>query len=266
MNDAHHTDGNIQLERRDHLLLIGLNRPAKYNAFSLTMFRQLGAALGELESDPDLRCGLLYGLGDHFTAGIDLAQWADVFASGQWPELPEGALDPMGLQHPPRTKPLVVAVQGICFTIGIELMLACDIRVAARDTRFAQIEIKRGIYPVGGATLRFHMETGWGNAMRYLLTGDEFNGDEAYRLGLIQEVAEADEVFERALSIAQTIAKQAPLGVYATLKSARLTRYAAEQAALAHLMPDLIPLMQSDDAQEGVQSFIERREANFRGK
>ncbi len=258
--------GKVTTEKRGHILLIGLDREAKYNAFDLALYQEVGKAYGELERDDELRCAVLFAHGKHFTAGVDLAQWQDYFGAGEWPPLPDGAYDPVMLKGKPRTKPVVCAIHGICFTIGIEIMLACDICVAATDTRFAQIEIKRGIYPVGGATIRWHMESGWGNAMRYLLTGDEFDAHEAYRMNLIQAVTDPGEELDKAIEIAETIAKQAPLGVYATLKSARLTRYAAEQAALKELLSDLIPLMQSDDAKEGVQSFVERREANFKGR
>jgi len=145
-------------------------------------------------------------------------------------------------------------------------MLAMDIRVAATDTRFGQIEVRRGIYPVGGATVRLHREIGWGNAMRYLLTADEIPAAEAMRLGLVQELAEPGRQFERALEIAETIARQAPLGVQASLKSARRTRTEGERAAIDRLLPDLAPLMKSEDAAEGIRSFVERREARFKGR
>jgi enoyl-CoA hydratase/carnithine racemase len=102
--------------------------------------------------------------------------------------------------------------------------------------------------------------------MRYLLTADDFSAEEAYRIGLIQAVVEPGEQIEAAFQIAQTNATQAPLGVYATLKSARIARIQGETAALARLLPDLQPLMQSEDVQEGIQSFIERRTAEFKGK
>ena len=158
-----------------------------------------------------------------------------------------------------------MAVQGVCLTIGLELLLATDIRVAASDTRFGQIEIKRGIYPVGGATIRLMQEVGWGNAMRYLLTGDEISAKEAFRIGLVQELTEPRKQVDRALDIANIISRQAPLGVKATLTSARIARSQGEKSAIARLLPDLIPLMKSEDFKEGIQSFIERREAKFKG-
>jgi len=254
---------HITVERRGHLLLVGLNRPEKRNAFSVEMFLALSRAWGELERDDDLRCGVLHAFGDHFTGGLDLAEWAAVFSAGRMP-LAEGGLDPLGLQGPPLTKPMVCAVQGVCFAIGIELMLATDVRVAAADTRFGQIEIKRGIYPVGGATIRMPREVGWANAMRWLLTGDEISAEEAHRIGLVQELVEPGEQLARALEIAERIAAQAPLGVRATLASSRLA-LADEAHAAARLLPDLAPIMASDDVREGVMSFIERRPARFTG-
>ena len=124
-------------------------------------------------------------------------QWVPVFASGAFP-IPDGGRDPLGVYGPPVTKPVVIAIQGICYTIGIELMLAADIRVAARTARFGQLEIKRGIFPFGGATFRLPQRVGWGNAMRWLLTGDEFGADEAHRIGLVQEVIEPGKQLERA--------------------------------------------------------------------
>jgi enoyl-CoA hydratase/carnithine racemase len=259
-------EGKVTTERRGHVVLIGLDRVAKRNAFDLPLYHALCQAYTDYERDDDLRCGVLFAHGDHFTGGIDLMQWAPAFTAGGFP-LPEGTIDPLnlGLGAPGLTKPMVVAVQGICLTIGIELMLAADVRIAAEDTRFAQIEVKRGIYPVGGATLRFPAEAGWGNAMRYLLTGDEFGAQEAYRMGLIQEVVPAGAQLERAVALAETIAAQAPLAVRATLASARLARESEAEAAL-RLLPDLLPIMQSEDAREGLASFLERRQGRFTGR
>lgn len=255
---------HITVERRGHVLLIGINRPDKRNAFTVEMFSDLGRAYGELERDDELRCAVLYAHGAHFTGGLDLAAWTPVFAGGSFPK-PEGAIDPLGLDGAPVSKPVVCAVQGICFTIGIELLLATDIRVAARDTRFGQIEIRRGIYPVGGATIRLPREIGWGNAMRWLLTADEFSAEEAHRVGLIQDLVEPGQQLARAVEHAEKIAAQAPLGVRATLASSRLALAAAERVASARLLPDLAPLLTSADAAEGLASFLERRAARFTG-
>lgn len=259
------TAGKVLVERRGHVLTIGLDRAAKRNAFDMPLWNGLCAAYGELDRDPELRVGVLHALGDHFTGGLDLPQWTSVFASGAW-QIPAGGLDPLGLTGPRVSKPIVCAVQGICFTIGIELLLATDIRIAATSARFGQIEIKRGIYPVGGATLRFPREVGWANAMRWLLTADDFDATEAHRMGLVQEVTEPGMQLARALAMADVIAAQSPLGVRATLASARSALPAEELAAAARLLPDLRPLLESEDMQEGLRAFVERRPGTFTGR
>jgi enoyl-CoA hydratase len=253
----------IMTEKRGQLLLIKVNRPAKMNAFDADMLNGLGDAYGQLEKDPEARCGVVYAEGEHFTAGLDLMNVGPLVASGKM-LLGEGAIDPWGVHGKQRTKPTVLAVQGRCLTLGIELCLATDVTVAASNTRFAQIEIKRGIFPFGGATFRLVHTAGWGNAMRWLLTGDEFGADEALRIGLVQEVVEPGKQLERAVQIAETIAAQAPLGVMATLASARRAMFEAE--AVRALLPEIMKLMQSEDAREGLMSFVERRAAKFAGK
>jgi enoyl-CoA hydratase/carnithine racemase len=257
--------GTVQLERKGHVLLIGLDRVAKRNAFDLPLWDALCRAYATLDREPDLRVGVLHALGDHFTGGLDLPQWGTAFSSGAWQIVDDG-LDPLGMTGPRVGKPVVCAVQGTCLTIGIELMLATDIRIAATTTRFGQIEVKRGIYPVGGATLWFPREVGWGNAMRWLLTGDELDAAEALRIGLVQEVVPAGEQLPRALALAETIAAQAPLGVYATLASSRAAVPSAERAAEGRLMPDLVPIMKSADVAEGLRAFMERRPGRFTGR
>jgi enoyl-CoA hydratase/carnithine racemase len=257
--------GTVTLDRAGHVLSIGLSRVAKRNAFDLPLWDALCRAYGELDRDPELRVGVLHAEGDHFTGGLDLPQWSPVFASGKW-SVPDGGLDPLGLTGPRLTKPIVCAVQGTCLTIGIELLLATDIRIAAASTRFGQIEIQRGIYPVGGATIRLPREVGWANAMRWLLTGESFDAAEALRMGLVQEVVPHGDQRQRAQQIAEVIAAQSPLGVYATLASSRHALPSDERTAGARLLPDLQPLLASDDMQEGLRAFMERRPGRFSGK
>jgi len=152
-------------------------------------------------------------------------------------------------------------------SLAIELLLAADIRVAASDSRFAQLEIRRGIYAFGGATIRLPRDAGWGNAMRWLLTGEEYDAAEAYRIGLVQEVVEPGRQLDRALELAESIAtKSAPLGVKTTLASAHRARREGEAAAFGRLEPDMAELFETEDGREGLVSFIERREARFVGR
>ena len=254
----------VTLERDGDVLLMGLNRPLKRNAFNRAMLAELSLAYATLDRDPELRCGVVFAHGDHFTGGLDLVDVAPTM-SGGW-VWPEGGVDFMGLNTAPVSKPVVMAIQGRCLTIGIEMALASDIRIAATDARFAQIEIKRGIMPFGGATMRFVRDCGWGNAMLHLLTGDEFDAGEALRIGLVQAVVEPGSQLERAREIAATVAAQSPLGVQGTLRNARLAWREGEATAAEQLVPEIRRLMLSEDAQEGIQAFIERRDGKFSGR
>jgi enoyl-CoA hydratase/carnithine racemase len=245
---------------------IRINRPEKLNALSPEMFTDLALALGRLHSDPDLRVGLIYAEGKHFTTGIELDRWAKILTSGDGFPVPEGGIDPFGLSGPRCSKPLVMATQGYCYTWGVELMLTTDVRVAADNTQFGMLEVKRGIYPFGGATIRLPEQMGWANAQRHLLTGDTWSAAEAYRTGLVQNVVAPGEQYQVAKDIAAGIAAAAPLGVQAILKSSRLAHYSGTQVAADHIFDDMAEVLQSEDAKEGIQSFNERRGAVFKGK
>jgi enoyl-CoA hydratase len=258
----------VTVERRGQVLLMGLNRPAKRNAFNLAMIDQLAAAYYELEEDDELRCGVLYGHGDHFTGGLDLAEVGPLVREGRLDESFKGPerRDPWR-KDGMWTTPIVAAVQGWTMTLAIELLLAADIRIAASDARFAQMEINRGIYAFGGATIRLPRDAGWGNAMRWLLTGEPYDAHEAHRIGLVQEVVEPGRQLERAIELAEAIAtKSAPLGVKMTLASAHRARLEGEAAAFTRLDSDMAELFDTEDGREGLQSFIERREASFVGR
>lgn len=255
----------ITFERDGHVARIGLSRPEKRNAFDLKMLRELAQAYTDYEADAELRCAVLFAHGDHFTAGLQLDEVGPSFAEGG-AFFPEGLVDPLGLAGRRRTKPVVIAVQGYCLTIGIELILASDICLAADTTKFGQIEIKRGILPFGGATMRWPALSGWGNAMRYLLTGDAFDAAEGLRIGLVQEVTPAAELRERAVAMARRVAAQAPLGVRGTLASAWNAAENGLEAESRALFDRARGVMTSEDAMEGVRSFLERREAVFKGK
>ncbi|RFA11960.1 enoyl-CoA hydratase [Subtercola boreus] len=257
----------IIVERRGHVLLMGLNRPEKRNAADFAMLEELAAAYGELERDAELRVGLVYAVGEHFTAGLDLADIGPRIGGGTGLDfVPEGGIHPWQVNGQQLSKPVVVAVQGSCFTLGIELMLAADISVAAESTRFGQLEVTRGILPFGGATLRFPRAAGWGNAMRWMLTGDLFDAREAHRIGLVQEVTADGEQFDRALAIAERVAAQAPLAVQATLRNARTAVRLGDAAAEEGLQPALVALAGSEDSRIGMEAFLQRKPAVFVGR
>ena len=167
-------------------------------------------------------------------------------------------------QAPYRSKPVVVAVHGGVKFGAHELFLSSDVRVAATDTRFSQGEVTRGVFPGGGATVRLVREIGWGNAMRYMLTGEEWGAEEAHRLGLVQEVTRPGKQLDRAVEIAQKIAAAAPLGVRATLASSRQA-LSGDEALFPPLTAELLRLNQSEDRKEFLRAVREGRAPSFRG-
>ena len=253
----------VTLERHDHILFIGLNRPDKRNAADLAMLAQLALAYGELDRDSDLRVGVVFAHGDHFTAGLDLADVGPAMAATGALPIPEGGLDPWGISTEMVRKPVVMAIQGICFTLGVELALASDIIVASADAQFAQLEVARGILPFGGATTRMPRIAGWSNAMSLLLTADTVNAADAHRMGIVTEVVEGSPL-ERATEVAQRIAAQAPLAVQATLASARAGLHDASSEH--HSLPGrLAALMTTRDVQRGMEAFMTKKPAVFQG-
>ncbi|ROQ41317.1 enoyl-CoA hydratase/carnithine racemase [Frondihabitans sp. PhB188] len=257
----------VTVEVDGHVLLIGLDREEKRNAADLRMLHELALAYGRLESDPDLWCGLVSARGEHFTAGLDLGNVAAAITPEGLDAVPEGGINPWQVDGVQLTKPVVLAVQGTCLTLGVELALVSDIVVAGKNARFGQMEVRRGILPFGGATTRFPARVGWGNAMRWMLTGDLFDAREALRIGLVQEVVLNDQIYNRAYDIAHRIARMAaPLAVQAVLANAHLAESSGEAAAHAILQSELVRLLATEDAAIGMKSFQARGDATFIGR
>lgn len=255
----------LRVIARGDVLEMSFTRIAKRNAFGTDTYVALARAYGLLQRG-SWRVGLLYGEGEHFTAGLDLPQWSPVLQQGRLVDLPDDALEPFGLDPTQRlSKPMVVAAEGVSFTVAMELMLAAEIRVASRSARFAQLEVLRGFFPCGGATVRLMQEIGYGHAMRIILGAVEIDGAEAHRIGFVQELTDVGGALASARKLADGVAAQAPLGVYAALASARQAREQGEAAAIAALMPALVPLLQSADAAEALLAFQQRRAPIFRG-
>ena len=265
MSQTDGSEGRITTEQRDGLFLIGIDRPAKLNGFTPHMLRSMAQAYTSYEHDAEARCAVVYAEGKNFTAGLDLPKVAPHLGSDSL-MVEENEIDPFDLRAPFRSKPVIFAVHGICFTLGIEMMLAADIVIAASDTRFSQLEVKRGLMPTGGATVRMVERAGWGNAMRYLLTGDEFDAATALRLGFVQEVVEPGQQLKRATELAQQVAQQAPLAVSATINNARKALYEGPAAARAEFGKIQRGLLASEDFQEGLRSFKEKRPSRFSGR
>lgn len=244
---------------------LGINRPEKRNAMNIALLEELSGAFARAEADERVRATLLFAHGPVFTAGLDLM---DVFPRLQDAAALFGAagLDPWATHGPARTKPLVLAIHGKCLTLGIELALAADVTIASDDATFEQIEIDRGIFPFGGGTARWVQTVGWGNAMQYLLTGDAFDAAEAHRLGLVQRVVPREALLPTALGIAGKIASKPPLAVKATIESARTAVLEGERTAAARLLPTIQRLAGTEDVQEALAAWLEKRPATYHGR
>ena len=261
MNDD---NGMVTTERDGHVLLMTVDRVKKRNSFTPEMFDQLSTALGELDRDPDLWVGVLQFAGDHTSAGLDLPRFFGPGADTRRAPDPDH-IDVFSMNRR-CSKPVVVAVQGIVLTIAIEMMLGFDIVIAADDCRFRQLEPRRGLAVFGGAHVRYVERAGWGNAMYHLLRADEFDAERARELGLVQEVVPAGTQRERARQVAAEICECAPIAVQEIKRAALVYLQNGERAAF-----DEVPRMRertagSEDAREGMMSFVERRDAVFRGR
>lgn len=263
-NDAPRT---VTLERRDQVLLIGINRPAVENRIDPPTFTALGRALFEYENDASLRAAVLFGHGDHFCAGLDVVAFAPVIAAGTFDPNAPGTINPLQVAAPRLSKPLVSVTHGNTFFLGHELLLASDVRVAARNAVFSQGEPQRAVFAGGGATIRFTREAGWGQAMRYMLTGDTWTAEDARRMSLVSEIAPTPAAaLELGLDLASKIARAAPLSIKATLASAHQAIDEGEDKAFRALGPTFGRLTGTEDFQERVRSLRENRLPAYQGR
>lgn len=257
----------ITVERRDDIVLIGINRPAKHNRLDSTTRSRLGEALFGYERDPSLRAAVLFGHGDRFTRGIDVDEAQVRFQAPAAGTPSTGTIDILGKATPPPGKPVICVAHGETWNLGHEIYLACDIRIAAANTDFGQDENAHGRFPGGGATVRFVREAGWGNAMRYMLTGDHWTAEESLRMGVTQMVAPTPAAALAAgVAMAKKVAAVAPLSTRATLTSARHVTTPVEADALAKTGPTYMALYKTEDFAEGRRAEAEGRPPKFRGK
>lgn len=247
----------VTVDRHDGVLTIGINRPAKANAFNLQTFHELSLAYAELDEDEDARVGVLHAEGRHFTAGMDLTEVAPEVAAGHLLQA-AGGIDPWQVTGRRLSKPLIAAVQGKCLTLGVELVLAADFAVCTPSASFAQLEPQIGLFPFGGSTTRLPQRAGWGNAMRWLLTCEEYGADEALRLGVVQEIVSEGHHLERALELAARVARHPAPAVAAVLQNARLSVRHGEAAAEADMLRLARTSFTSPEGEAGIAAFAPR--------
>jgi enoyl-CoA hydratase len=259
-------DTKVTVERRGQIVLVGINRPQMFNRIDPDTFYGLAKAYRDFDNDPTLRAAVLFGHGENFSRGNDVDAFSALAKTGKSFTLGEAHLDPLGRMQK-LSKPLVAVVHGDTWNMGHELHLVADIRVASADVRYGQDENARGRVP-GIAPIRFPREVGWANAMRYMLTGDHWDAQTAYRMGGVQEVApDKDAALKAGINIANRIAACGPLGIKATLEAAHLAiNDSADAAAFAKLEADYVSLFGKEDFIEGRKAEAENRPPIFHGR
>jgi len=257
----------VTVERRSDLALIGLNRTFIYNRLDPPTRVRLAETLYQYEHDPSLRAAILFGHGEHFSRGIDVDASQAAITAGRRTLNTANVVDPLGKSTAHLSKPLVVVAHGDTWNLGHELYLAGDIRIAAANTRFGQDENTHARFPGGGATVRFVRDAGWGNAMRYMLTGDHWSAEESYRMGITQDIAPTPAAaLDAAIAMARKIAACGPLSIKATLVSAHQMIDPVEADALSKLDAAYGALYRTEDFIEGRRAEAEGRPPKYQGK
>ena len=256
------------IEQRGHVLIVTMNRPETRNALSGEMLSIMVEAWDRVDNDPDIRVCILTGAGGYFCAGMDLKALAAGFSEEEMnrmaedPDLHWKAL----LRHFRPSKPIIAAVEGYCVAGGTEILQATEIRVAGESAQLGIAEVRRGLFPLGGSTVRLQRQIAFTNAADLLLTGRLISAAEAKDLGLIGHVVPDGQAMAKARELADMIAENGPLAVKAVLQSMRETADLPIEDALKRELEIGEPIIfNTNDAKEGPRAFKEKRKPNFTG-
>jgi enoyl-CoA hydratase len=240
-------------ERRGHALIVTINRPQARNAITREVAEGIAAAMDELDGDAHLRVAILTGAGGTFSAGMDLK----AALAGEPASVPGRGFG--GLTTQPPVKPLIAAVEGWALAGGWEMVLACDLIVAADDARFALPEVKRGLAAGSGGLVRLPTRIPYHVAMELILTGDLMSAERAYECGLVNSLAPPGRALEAALQLAAKLAGNGPLAVAASKAVIRQGDGWADEEVRSRHRAIIRSVMKSADAVEGARAFTEKR-------
>ena len=261
---------NCLVEKTGHVMVVTLNRPEAKNALNGAMLVGLYRAWRRLDADDDLYCAILTGTGDTFCAGMDLKTGPGGDNSGdiqammkEIPDLHWQAL----LRHQQPRKPVILAVEGYALSGGTEILQGTDLRVAAEDAVFGVTECKRGLFPLGGSTIRLRRQIPYALAAEILLLGRHVSAQEALQWGLINRVVPKGQALAEARRMAEELCENAPLSVQAILRSLRENQFHLAEADALKREEELgWPIFATQDAREGMKAFKEKRKPNYIGK
>ncbi|SNQ50899.1 Short chain enoyl-CoA hydratase [Frankia canadensis] len=250
----------VLTERRDGVLVITLNRPAAKNAATLGVARGVAVALDELDASDELRVGVITGAGGTFCAGMDLKG----FLHDEYPMIEGRGF--AGLTMAPPRKPLIAAVEGWALAGGFEMLLACDIVVAAETARFGVPEVRRALVAAAGAAMLLPRRIPLGAALELLLTGDPIDARRAHELGIVQRLTPTGGALDEAVALAATIAANGPLAVAVTKQIARSAGDWTVEDGWRRQDELINPVFASEDAREGASAFAEKRTPVWKGR
>jgi enoyl-CoA hydratase len=266
--------GRLIYEKDGHIATITFNRPEAKNAMDPQTIVDLVESLEDFDKDDNLRVAVITGAGDVYCSGADLAMLIPLLTGVRKPES-EADKTPLGdtnfigkvaLKGLDIYKPLIAAVNGDCIAGGMEMLQGLDIRIASEKARFAIQEVKWGIVPGGGSTVRLPRQMSYCQAMEILLTGNMITAEEAYRIGLINKVVPHDKVMETAREYAQVISENGPLAVRYIKQSVINSIRVSQDEAFAKETELSYKALASEDAREGPRAFKEKRKPVFKGK
>ena len=254
----------LLVERRERVAIVTINRPGKMNALNIQTREEGAAALEELRADESVRVVVFTGAGEKaFVAGADIAEFAGRTAVTQRDVMTGRSLFTAIDTFP---KPVIAMINGYCLGGGCELALACDLRIAGERASFGQPEINLGIIPGGGGTQRLTHLVGEGKAMELILTGEIINAQTAYAYGLVNMVVPTEELEAKTLEIANRIAEKSPIALRMAKEAVKTASRSPLDEGLRREIDLFALCFSSEDKDEGVKAFMEKRKPEFKGR